>query len=132
VLDLRVRERELALDLLHRAARARGGQADVVSVHQRGAPIEALASRVAHEAQPHVGLVVDLLHGLAQLIGVAGRDHDLTLFDLQRRERPRRRVVDLSHHLGARRVRTELRLVGRLHGGRRTRTRPRRGDSGPA
>ena len=66
VLDLLRRELHLGRDRFHRAARARGREADVVAVDERRAPLEPLVARVADEAQARVRLVGDVVERAAQ------------------------------------------------------------------
>ena len=112
VLRLLRRQVHLLHDRVHRTTRARRGQADVVAVHDRRAAIQALVLRVTDEAQAHVGLVGDVRHRAAQLLRVVGRDHRATaLFELQRRDRPPRRIVDARDDFAAGRARAQARLV---------------------
>ena len=113
VLGLRGCQMHFVRDDLHRPTRPGGGQAEVVAVHRSGAPIEPLIARVAHEAQPHVGLVVQIRHGAPQALDVVGRDDHAPVGELQRGNGAPRRLIDLRHHLGTR-TRAHLRLLGQL------------------
>src|SRR5262249_58943820 len=65
VLGLGIRQRELALEALHRAARTRGREADVIAVYEGRTPIERLVARVAHGPQTYVGPARHVRHGAA-------------------------------------------------------------------
>jgi hypothetical protein len=112
-LDLLRRELHLGRDRLHRPARARGRQTDVVLVDHRGAPLEPLVARVADETQARVRLVRDIREASAQQPGQPRRHDGRAVLDRDQRHRTPRRIVDARHHFLAR-CRTHLRFVRQL------------------
>ena len=117
VLELAVLEGELRLNSLHGTARAGGGEPDIISVHDRHAPSQPFVARVADESQADVSLALEVRHGAGELLAQVGLDPRLALFDRDGFEFAPRRIVDPGHELGVLRIRTHLRLVGKLEEG---------------
>ena len=104
----------LGQDGLHRAAGARGREADVVTVDSRGTPFQAFITCVAHETQARIGLVGNVGQCTLECRRITRR-HDrgaaseFDLFDIAPR-----RIIDARDNFGARILGTELRLVRQL------------------
>ena len=112
-LDLLRRELHVGCDVLHRAARACGREADVVAVGERRAALEPFVARVADEAQPRIHSAFDVGEAAAQQPGETGRHDGRAVLDGELGQRAPRRIVDAGDQLVAGR-RAELRLVGQL------------------
>ncbi len=98
----------------HGPARPGRGQPDVVPVDGGNPPVQPFVAGVADKPQAEVAPVPGLLHDLGQASGAAGGQNRLAVFEQDRRDPARRRVVDPGDRLGAGGFRAELGLVGQL------------------
>ena len=102
---------KLLANSFHRSARTSGRKPDVVHIHERGAPIQALIARVTHKAQACIGFAGDVRQGTEQVSAITRRQHRLSPAELQRFDSAPRRLIYLRHHFGPGRAGAELRLI---------------------
>ena len=107
-------EAHLSGDPVHRPARPRRRQTDIVAIHGRGPARQAFVTCVADESQTRIRPVRNIGQRAGKRVGIPGWNHRLTVCETDVGDRAPGWIVDARHDFGAGRFRAQLRLVRQL------------------